>query len=354
MPRRLARYLLRETAGLYLLGVAAFCLLLSIDFLSVLARFLVQQDASLADVGRLLLFKLPWFFHLSLPIAIVFAILLATGRLARDSELKAAYALGASPRALLLPLVGFGLAVGAVSLVNNGLLEARAERAYQQLIDTFIYVRPPAQVQTNASFRIEGQGVFYASRLRGESDALSQAQLEGILVVRADGTVLTAPRGTWSSRNRTWTLEDAERTPPGGTPERLGSFTLPFALEASPGETLARGETLPVDRLIEQIRRLRRAGGDIEALQYQLHRRIADALSAAVFAAIAAALGLKVRGRGAGFAWTIVLLVGFWALWFLAGNLFQAGAVGPLVAAWLTPAVGTVGAVALSVGGLRP
>ncbi len=353
MPRRLARYLLRETAGLYLLGVAAFCLLLSIDLLSVLARFLVQQDASLADVGRLLVYKLPWFFHLSLPIALVFAILLATGRLAKDSELKAAYSLGVPPGALLWPLVLAGVVVGALSLANNGFLEARAERAYQGLIDGFIYVRPPAQVQTNVSFRIDNEGVYFASRVRGDLDDLARAKLQGVMVLLEDGTLLTASAGTWHSDVRTWTLDDAQRTAPGGSPEIVGDVTIPFALVATPDETLARSETLPLDQLGTNIRRIEAAGGDVRPLRYQFHRRIADAFSAVVFALIAGAVGLRLRGRAAGFAWTIMLLVGFWALWFFAGNLFDAGAVGPLLAAWLTPMLAGAGALLLAIRSLR-
>lgn len=353
MPGRLARYLLRETAGLYLIGVAAFCLLLSIDLLSVLARFLVQQSASLEDVGRLLAYKLPWFLHLSLPIALVFAILLATGRMARDSELKAAYTLGAPPRALLVPLAVFGLLMSGVALLNNGYLEARAETAYQDLIDSFLYVRPPAQTQTNVSFRIDDAGVFFASRLRGDLDDHDVATLQGVLVLLPDGTALTAAEGVWRSDDRTWELHDAERSLPGGGTEQAGDVTLPFALMATADETLARSETLPLDELASSIRATMRAGGDAAPLRYQLHRRIADASSALVFAVIAAAIGLRLRGRAAGFAWTIMLLVAFWALWFFSGNLFEAGAAGPVAAAWMTPLIAGVAALALALRSLR-
>ena len=353
VPARLARYLLRETVGLYFLGVAAFCLLLSIDLLSVLARFLIQQGATLGQVGQLLLYKLPYFFHLSFPIAIVFAVLLATGRLAKDSELKAAYTLGVRPVDLLLPLVGLGLLVGAVSLINNGFLEARAETAYQHRIDRFIYVRPPAEVQTNASFRIAGHGVFYASRIRSDARDPAVAELQGVLVILDDGTVLTANAGTWSSGAKTWTLQDAQRSVPGQPPQAAGTITVPFPLEANPDQTLARGETLPLDKLWQQIGRLRQAGGDANALLFQFHRRVADAFTAVVFALIAAALGLRVRGRASGFAWTIILLVAFWALWFFARSLYEAGALGPVEAAWLTPLVAGVGAVLLAVRSLR-
>lgn len=352
VPRRLPLSLLRETAGLYLLGVATICLLLSIDLLSVLARFLIQQNATLNDVARLLAFKLPWFLHLSLPVAVVFAVLLAGGRMAKDSELKAAYALGVPPNALLLPLVGFGLVVGAVSLANNGFLEARAEAAYQGSIDAFIYARPPTEMQANAAYRLP-DGVYFAARVRSVEGRPDVATLDGVLVALDDGGLISARSGTWDATVRTWTLEDAQRAAPGEPARAAGSVTLPFALETTPSETMTRAAELPIDQLWRQLRRITAAGGDAAELRYDLHRRIADAFSAAIFAAFAGAIALRVRGRAAGFAWTMVLLVGFWATWVLSGDLFTSGALGPLQAAWLTPAAAGVGAALLAIRSAR-
>lgn len=346
LSRRLPRALLAETATLYPLGVATICLLLSIDQLSVLARFLVEQGATAADVGRLLLYRLPWFLHLALPVGVVFAVLLAAGRMAKDSELKAAYSLGVSPRALLAPLVLFGLLVGAVSVVNNGFLEARGEAAYQRAVEAFIYTRPPAALQIDAAYRI-ADTIYYASRVRAGDDGVT-ASLEGVLVLQADGTTVTAPKGTWDSVARTWTLVAAEAVERGAAPEPVGDVTLPFELAAGARETLTRAAELPLDRLVEQLRVTRASGGDVSTLTFSLHRRLADAFSGAIFAAFAGAIALRVRGRAAGFAWTIVLLVGFWAAWTLGGNLFDSGAVTAVTAAWLTPGLAAVGAAVLA------
>lgn len=347
MPTRLARALLKETTGLYLLGVATICLLLSIDMLSVLARFLVQQGATLAEAGMLLFYKLPWFLHLAIPVAVVFAVLLACGRMAKDSELKAAYSLGVTPPSLLWPIIGFGVVVGLIGFVNNGFVEARAEAAYQRRIDAFLYVKPPNELQLDAAYRLPG-GVYYAARTRSQAVNNDRADLSGVLVVLDDGTTITAASGEWDSSRRVWRLVSAERTSPGGSPEPLGSLELPFELEASAQETLARPAELPIDQLWRQLRQVSRAGGDVREMTYDLHRRVADALSAAFFAAFAGSIALRVGGRESGFAWTMVLMVLFWALWVLSGNLFASGALGPVVAAWLTPAAAAVGATLLA------
>lgn len=347
VPKRLPRALLRETAGLYPLGVAAICLLLSVDLLSVLARFLVEQGATLADVLSLLLYRLPWFLHLALPVAVVFAVLLAAGRMAKDSELKAAYALGVPPAAMLAPLVGFGLVVGALSFVNNGFLEARGEAAYQRRIDAFIYARPPAELQLNAAYRI-GESIFFSSRVRSVADDARLANLEGVLVVEPDGTLHAARDGRWDAAARVWVLNDVESSRPGEAPTQRGQLTLPFELEATPDETLTRAAELPLDQLVRRLEVVAAAGGDVGELRFSLHRRLADAFSAAIFAVFAGAIALRVRGRAAGFAWTIVLLVGFWAVWVLSGNLFESGAVSAIAAAWLTPGLAAAGAALLA------
>lgn len=350
---RLQRYLVRETAGLFLLGVATFCLLLSIDLLSILARFLLEHEASAGTVGLLLLYKLPWFLHLSLPLALVFAILLATGRLARDSELKAIYAAGVSPRRLLTPLIGLGVIVTGMSIVNNGWIEPIAERAYQERIDAFIYVRPPNETQSDVAYRVPGRGIYYAARVIAQAEPQGEAELRGVVVLGDDGTVTSAPSGAWHSSERDWTLYRAETLRPGAGIEDRAAHTLPFDVGTRPEETLARTESLTLGELRDRIGGFGEIGGRVNELRFSFHRRVADASSAIVFALLAGALGVQLRGRGAGFGWTIVLLVAFWSVWFLAGNLFERNVLGPVAAAWFTPlAVGvpTLGYVVLRLG----
>lgn len=339
MPR-LGRYLIREVAGLYLLGVAALCLLLSIDLLSVLARFLVEQQAGAATVGRLLLFKLPWFLHLTLPVAVLFAILVATGRLAKDAELKATYAGGVQPVRLLLPLIGFGMLITLVSIGVNGWLEPWGEAAYQREIQSFLYVRPPTASQVDAGFAIDGVGTFFAARVRADRNDPSLADLTGVLAVLDDGRTVTAASGVWDSATRTWRLNRPRVTPTGDSMSQVvADLTLPFPLESSAEQTLTRPTQQTLTELIARVRDLRAAGAALENARFELQRRLADASAAVVFALAAGALALRVRGRAAGLGWTIALVVTFWASWTLTGTLFDRGVVGAWWAAWSTPAV---------------
>lgn len=345
MPFRLARSLVGETTGLFLLGVAGVSLLLSIDLLSVLARFLLEQEADLATVGRLLAAKVPWFLHLALPVAATFAVLVAGGRMARDSELKAAQAGGIAPRALLLPLVAWGLLVSATAIVNNGVAEPRAERAYHRIIEGFLYGRPPLATERNASYLLN-ETIFHAARVRAVEGDSGAADLDGVLVRLPDGTLWTARRGRWDSREGLWHLEGGWTLPREGDPRQVGDRSLAFPFELSPSDSLAREGTLTLFELNARIAERSSGGSDVRDLRFELHRRLADAASAAVFVLAASALALRLRGRAAGVAWTIALVAGFWAMWTLSAALYDQNVLGPVAAAWATPAlVGAFGLV---------
>lgn len=353
VPGRLASYLLREVSALYLVGVAAFCLLLSIDYVSVMASFLLTYDATLSQVGMLLLYKLPYFLHLSLPIAGVFAVLLATGRLAKDSELKAAYALGVPPQALIRPLLGFGVVIAGLAVVNNGWVEPVAERSYTRLVESFYSSRPPTERQLNVAFGLPDGTIHYAAEIRSLPEDSARAELSGVLVLQPDGTSLHSQRGQWDSESREWRLDDAERVTPEGEPELLGEFTVPFEFAGSPEATLTREELLTISELIGQRERVGLAGGSTRELSFEIQRRLADAASGLTFVLIAAILGVGVRERAAAFALTIGLLVAFYALWTVSSTLFDRNVLTAVQAAWLTPAIVAAASVLLGVWRLR-
>jgi len=325
------------------LGVAGVALLLSIDLLSVLARFLIEHDAGFGTVLRLLAAKAPWFLHLGVPVAATFAVLVAGGRMARDSELKAAQAGGIAPRALILPLAAWGVLVSLGAVVVNGEIEPRAERAYQRIIESFLYGRPPLASERDVSYRV-GDTIFHAARVRATPEDPRRASLDGILVRLPDGTLWTAREGVWDADAGVWTLQEGWTMPPQGDPAPAATRSLPFPLELDPSASLAREDTLTLGELSTQLAERSGAGAAASDLRFEFHRRLADAASAAVFVLVAAALALRLRGRAAGIAWTIVLVAGFWATWTFSATLFEREVLGAVAAAWATPAlVGAVG-----------
>lgn len=337
---RLFGYVLRETTPLYILGVAAFCLMLSIDLMVSWANFLIRNNATLAQVGKLMMLKLPYFLHLTLPISTIFAVLLGTGRLAKDSELKAAYSLGTSPVRLLQPLLLLGLLVSAITLFNNGYLEPVAEPAYDELVNSFYYSVPPAATQNNVAYRTLQGDIFYAGRIQALQDNRAKAELSGILIRQKDGTTITASSGLWDSDSKTWLLYDAQKVAENTLIQ--DTITLTFEIPNDATSNLTENEQLTLTQLWQRLQQQRALGADMKESLYAFHKRIADALTALIFVLIAGVLGLELHGRAAGFGWTIVLIVLFWALWTLSGQLFRENVLSPVPAAYFTIVVGGI------------
>ena len=353
VPLRLARSVLTEATGLFVLGVFAVSLLLSIDLLSVLAQFLIEQEAGPPVVAAMLASKIPWFLHLAIPVAATFAILTTAARMAAGSELKAAQAGGVSPTALVVPIVVWGLLMSGLALVNNGVLEPRGEARYRAIIESFLYDRPPAASERDASYRVEGN-IFHAARLRADPDAPGNATLRGVLIRFEDGSVLTAPSGRWLAATASWHLEDGQFIAPDGTARGFDERAVPFPLEVNAETALVTPGLQSIGALIESIRRLESLGADTHTLRFNLHRMLADASGATLFVLVAAALGFRLLNRAASIGGTIALIAVFWVLWTFSASLFEQQVLGPVAAAWFTPAAVALAGVLAALPWRRP
>lgn len=133
MLRRLDRYILAEILGPLALGFLIFTFIFLINVLFKSADLIIRAEVPASTVGKLLLVSLPSIIVLTIPIALLFSILIAVGRLSSDSELTAIRSCGVSLFSLYRPIL-------VLSSVLTGLcvflmLEVLPEgnRALQQL-----------------------------------------------------------------------------------------------------------------------------------------------------------------------------------------------------------------------------
>lgn len=118
-PTILDRYLLREVASPFLIGLILFTFVLLIPHLATISDLLVGKSATWTVIGKLIFNILPSFLALTIPMAFLLAVLLGLGRLASESELIAMQAVGVSPLFLLRALMLLGLlATGATYYVH--------------------------------------------------------------------------------------------------------------------------------------------------------------------------------------------------------------------------------------------
>src|SRR6266849_9621339 len=105
------RYSLRELFAPFCLSGALFTFFLFIDRIYNLTDLVITKGVPLHLVTQLLVFMLPSFLALTLPMALLVAVLLAGGRLAGDLEIIACKAAGISMFRLFRPVLAAGLVV---------------------------------------------------------------------------------------------------------------------------------------------------------------------------------------------------------------------------------------------------
>jgi lipopolysaccharide export system permease protein len=176
LPRTLSRYLARETLQYAAVGFLAIGTLLLANNLLRQVEDLSELGGGPADLAAVTLRLLAILATYALPIAFLFGVLVALGRLVSDREVLALRALGVSLAQLAAPLLALALAACALS----ALLLVRAEPAARQSL-----IRRVAEVaarggviRTGAFTRLDKQGarVLYVNR---RSDG---GRLEGVLL----------------------------------------------------------------------------------------------------------------------------------------------------------------------------
>lgn len=105
MFRRLDRYVLAEILGPMVLGLVVYTFILLLQVLFKSAALIIGSGVATATVGKLLALSLPSIVVLTIPMSLLFGILIAVGRLSSDSELVALRACGVSLFSLYRPIL---------------------------------------------------------------------------------------------------------------------------------------------------------------------------------------------------------------------------------------------------------
>src|SRR5215212_5689661 len=112
----LTRYILKEMVGPISLGFLFYTAIILMQKLFDMAGMIIRRSLPASAVVKLLLWSLPNIVVLTVPMSLLFGILIAVGRLSSDSEIIAMRALGISTRTIYRPVFIFSVGVFLVNL----------------------------------------------------------------------------------------------------------------------------------------------------------------------------------------------------------------------------------------------
>jgi lipopolysaccharide export system permease protein len=291
-------------------------------------------------VGRVALLRLVPVLGASIPLALLFAILISIGRMRAHGELGALQSCGVSPLALLRPVLWTALALTAVGLLLSLWLAPRASRQLNADMLAAATTRPAAVLRSGV--------VSYFGDLRVQAREVSSdgANLRGVVAwIPSLGGSVFAKRAKVISGDEgpaTVQLEDGViLAGEDGRPSevRFGKFEreLVTAAAAEPAQPLAAVST----RALLDWERTGADASDSREVGAELHRRASLPVATALFAVLAVPLALvggAARSRSGGMLLGLVVTIAYYALVQLADGLGRDERV-PLAVLWLPNAV---------------
>jgi lipopolysaccharide export system permease protein len=172
MGKILHRYLLREILGPFAFGLTVFTIVLLIARLLRLIELVVNRGVPVGTIAAIFAYILPTFLEVTVPMAMLLAILVAFGRLSADSELIALRSAGLSLYQLLPPVA----VVVAIALLATAGLSLWARPWGNRSLKTALYdiARSRATAGLRAQvFNDEFPGlVIYTERIDPTTDTL--------------------------------------------------------------------------------------------------------------------------------------------------------------------------------------
>ncbi len=337
------------------LGFVAFVGILVAQNLLRRLEDLVAVGFVARDAGMLLGCLFPMLAAYAVPVAFLFGVLLAVGRLSADAELTAMRACGLGLRTLLTPVLALAVLISAATAV----LIVQVEPAARQRLRAVL-----KDVAARGAILEPGRFRSFADRVVYVQDRDTDNNLSRVFV--ADRTdperpfVILAERGRFRFDDEqveiVLDLEngDLHLDPRGREDERhrrIAFQRLHYAIDASSLLASARAPRPNEMSLTELRAALTRAEADTtpteartrDPNQYrvQIHRRLALPFAPIVFALLAVPLAQgRVRGaRSWGTLACVLLVVGYYTLLSLGLFLGQSGWMPAGPALWLPNAI---------------
>jgi LPS export ABC transporter permease LptG/LPS export ABC transporter permease LptF len=276
----------------------------------------------------LLLLMLPAFLGLTLPMALLVAVLIVSGRLAAGMEVAAFEASGVSPIRLFRPIVAAALGVSAAVALITLVVAPAASGALQNQLFRILQTKATTSIKERTFSASFGQMVIYV-----EDISTSQVTLRGLLVsderdpkasriiVAREGRLLSDPQ----RRRVILRFIDGSLTETDAadfrrfrhTTFRLYDLNLPLENPQRAAQRIEKPEKeMTLTQLRTTIDDLERQNQIVAPFRVEMHKRFTLPVAAIVFVLVSFPLGIRTHhgGRTLALGSSLVIVIGYYIL----------------------------------------
>jgi LPS export ABC transporter permease LptG len=383
--RILSRYIFKEMLTPTFLGFTFYTSIILMQRLFDMAAMIIRRSLSVSAVGKLLLYSLPHIIVLTVPMSLLFGILIAVGRLSADSEVVAMRALGISTRTIYRPVFVFSFLIFLLNLYlinfvmprgNRQFVALRAEimtSSVQKAIKPRIFYDqyPNLMIYVNDVDPATGQwkGVFVADSRADESRDIASPQQaanalqeppredasvaalqqtgtgQRVIVARTGNLSITRPsKDIWmnlfGAETHIWDPRKSDRY------DHTRNETQHILLPANGGDVtlshLARSlREMTLGELMRQERELSRSRNAEDRItrniaRIEIHKKFAIPFACIAFGVLGLPLGITNRrgGKSSGFSLSVLIILFYYVAMNNGEQLAATGKIAPWVGMW--------------------
>ena len=349
MGRTLHRYVFLQILAPFAAGLALFTFILLIARIMKLVEMIVNRGVPALDVLRVFAYILPAFLEVTVPMALLLAVLLACGRLSADSEITAMKAAGLSLYQIAAPIAAFAGIVFLLSLFLSLYARPWGNSALKTAIFDLARTRATVGLKEHV-FNDEFKGlVIYVEKIEPPGSNLRRILISDRRQPGEENTVvakrgmLVAHEDTRSVNLRLFdgTIFTSRASEQGYHKTDFNTYDVNLNLSEALGQMETREREpseMPLQDLRAAVVRERAKGEHARPERVELARRFSIPFAALVFAVIGVPLGLQpVRAvRSRGLAVSLVIILSYYLMLSAAETLATQGKA-PIVLAMWTP-----------------
>ncbi|HKZ18107.1 MAG TPA: LPS export ABC transporter permease LptF [Geobacteraceae bacterium] len=344
MKKIIHLYIFREITTPFLLGFAVFTFVLLTGKLLKLAEMVITKGMPISDILRLIVYMLPSFCVVTIPMSFLLALLLAFGRLSADSEITALKASRISLYGLLPPATFFAAILFAVSMFMTVYALPWGNSAFKAFLYDVIKARITLSLKEKV-FNDNVPGVvLYMDKYDHKRNFISDVLIyddrkanEPVTIFARTGAIATDPQ----KREIRLSLKNGSiHENPAVSDYRLiefANYDMSINLSNSSPGVKTDEQDMSFSDLLHNIRNSDTDMAAKKNLQMEFHKRLSLPFACFVFVVIGIPLGMQNQraGKAAGFSIGIGVILFNYILFSIGKNLGQKGLLHPAVAMWV-------------------
>jgi len=338
-------YILKEVTPIFLIGLMIFTFILLMDKILKLIELIVSKGVGIYQILMLLFFISPSFLILTIPMAVLLAILLAFGRMSGDSEITAFKASGMSLYQLFFPVSIFSFCAFLLTsfLIFYGL--PWGNRGFTATLSMIAQSKADIEIKERVFNAFNGLVVYVdkvpvqGKRMEGILISDEREQGKPITIFAKEGYLTSNPK----SQEVILTLRygDIHRMEQQAHTYQNVKFDT-YDLRLDLAETFAsfakkiRDWEMSIDDIQVKMAELEKKGEDTTPLKIELQKRYAFPFACIVFGLIGVPLGIQPRrsGRSYGFIFSILIILAYYISLTACEILALSHTLPPFLAGW--------------------